>query len=308
MEYEIDRTVCKKCNGEKKCTRMCDVHTCKALINYLNSVDTSETHIGEFSSRVRGGKQDLIVSGHQIYGLTLDAGNILTDISTILDATRKFQNNQGRTVVQMLNASKDELGLTLEEAKYYVDFISKINSNKLVIVPFKPETHCIVATPKGYQSETDGIISNITWRTNKETHKLEATVRFKQSKGTGVEISVSYKMSEYMDMFRLKTLNLVDKGEKIDRSLIKMTDYGIIKPVEIEYKDSSITVDNTYIYYTVDGVTKIIGGWNLSGDLIIVDNIKGKHMTKIKENISLIKSHRKYIAPYTLYEANTIKL
>lgn len=308
MEYEIDRTVCRQCSGEKKCTKMCDVHTCKALINYLKSVDISETHIGEFSSRTRGGKQDLIVSGHQVYGLTLEVGSILTDISTVLDATRKFQNNSGRTVVQMLNASKDELGLTLEDAKYYVDFISRINSNKVVIVPFKPETHCIVSTPKGYQSETDGIITNIAWRTNKETHKLEATVRFKQSKGTEMEPSIVYKMSEYMDMFKIKSLNSADKGEKIDTSLIQMTDYGIIKPIEIQYKNSSIAIDNTYIYYTVDSITKIIGGWNPSGDLVIVDNVKGKHMTKIKENMSLIKSHRKYIAPYTLYEVNTISL
>lgn len=308
MEYEIDRTVCKQCSGEKKCTKMCDVHTCKALINYLKNVDVSETHIGEFSSRVKGGKQDLIVSGHQVYGLTLEVGSILTDISTTLDATRKFQNNSGRTVIQMLNASKNELGLTLEEAKHYADIISKINSNKIVIVPFKPETHCKVATPKGYQSEMDGVITTIAWRTNKETHKLEATVRFKPSKGSGNEPTIVYKMSEYMDMFKIKALNTVDKGEKTDVNIIRMTDYGIIKPIEVRYKNSSIAIDNTYIYYTVDNITKIVGGWNLSGDLTIIDNVKGKHMTKIKENMSLIKSHRKYIAPYTLYETNTIEL
>lgn len=305
MEYEIERTVCKKCTGELKCTKMCEIHTCKALVNYLKNIDVMETKIGEFNSRVSGGKQDLVVSGHQVYGSNLEVGTILTDIGTILDATRKFKNAFGKTPVQLLNTSKEELGITTEEAQGIVNMIVKLNSNKLVILPFKPETVCIVSTPDSYKSEQDMVLKTIVWKTNKETHKLEAHVKFSAKSSSG---SQSYMISDYMDKFKIKALNIASTGEKRDNRLISITNYGMIKPIEVVSKGITVAVDSTYVYSTVDNITQIIGAWNPRGDLVIIDKNKNKALTKIMENSGLLKSHRKYIAPYKLHEANVVEV
>lgn len=313
MEYEIERaSICKKCSGELKCTKMCEIHTCKAMINYLRNIDVIATKIGEFNCRTQGGKQDLVTSGHQVYGSNLDSGTILTDISTVLDATRKLSNAYNKTPVQILNSSKDELGITTADAQVIVGMLTKLNNNKLVIAPFKPETVCIVSTPDSYRSEQDMILKMIVWKTNKDTHKLEAQVKFmpksRMTGANGISSMLTYMLSDYMDKFKIKALNMAAVGEKRDNSLISMTNYGMIKPIEVVSKGMTIAVDGTYVYSTVDNITQIIGAWNPRGELVIIDKIKSKALDKIMENNSLLKSHRKYIAPYKLHEANTLEV
>lgn len=307
MEFDIEKTMCKKCEGINKCTKYCELHAGRALVNFIKNVDVVETKIGEFGSRVIGGKQDLVVSGHQIYGTDLAYGTILTDISTVLDATQKFNNAFNKTPIQIINVSKSQLQLSNEEAQDIANMVSKLAKNKVVIVPLKPGQQCSVVPNEGCNasSSIDCDIKTIIWRTDKEKHKLEATVIFENRKGGQ---SIKYPISGYIEKFKLKSMSLPAKGEKIDDNIIKMSNYGIIRPIIIKDKKQEIAVDGTYCYNITDSGTTIIGAWNMKGELIVFDTIKCKAMTKLTENMSFIRRHKKYIAPYKLYDANIIEV
>ena len=103
-------------------------------------------------------------------------------------------------------------------------------------------------------------------------------------------------------------MEMMAKGNKHDKNLIKINDYGIFKPILIKDGNVSIAIDGTYVYYTTNNDTHIIGFWNDKDELVIDNSIKTKAITKIKDNLAYIKNHKKYMAPYMLFEPNIIEI
>lgn len=307
MRFELDTTLCEKCIGLDKCNRSCVLHSGKALVDFIQRVDMVETRIGEYSSRKKDTKPDLVVSGHQIYGSDSPSW-LLTDISTILDMSAKIEGVYDKTAVQVATIYCKHIGMEPDEIENVTNKIKAINKNKAFIIPFKPKTSCKVAVE--YQKSTkreDAEISYVKWVTNKETHKIECFIGF-AVKGAISTTNIKLPITDYMDKFKLSQMLMQSQGNKHDPSLIKVTDYGMIRPIEIEEGSAEIAIDGTYVYYTTMGETRIIGYWNKKDELVVDKTIKSKAITKIKENERYIRNHKKYIAPYMMLEPNTIKV
>lgn len=311
FEIEVNTGVCTNCKGLDNCSRYCVIHAGKTLADFINRVDMIETRIGEYSSREKDGPKDLIISGHQLYDLN-NPSWLLTDIKTTLDASNKFNSLYDKTATQLVSLYCNKVGMTKEEINEINDKIKRLNKNKLLILPFKPHTACNIDIDLDgeKQKKKDSKIAYLKWTTNKETYKLNCEIAFEVSTSFGTS---TYKIpiTDYIKRFRISQMDIQAKGKSHDASLINITDAGIIKPIVIKESGKTIAVDGTYVYYTLNNDTRIIGRWNSSNKLVIDADKKimnTKAIEKILDNESYIKNHKRYIAPYMLYQANEIIL
>lgn len=309
MEFSVQTGICSNCKGVNKCTRGCVLHLGKALVDFIQRVDVTETRIGEYSSRKAGTKPDLVVSGHQIYANSESPTWVLTDISTVLGMSDKFKNAYDKNAFQIASNYCKYAGISAEETKEITDKLKAINKNKLLVLPFKPGNNCEVDIEIGdaLEKKKEATISYIKWTTDKETHKIKCTIGFNID-GSSIVQNTTLDIKNYIDRFRLSQMEMTAKGAKHDKNLIKVSDSGIFKPIIVREGNIDIAVDATYVYYSTNLDTRIIGFWNDKGDLIIDKNITGKAVTKIKDNVNYIRNHRKYMAPYMLFEPNIIEI
>lgn len=307
MNIDLRLDDCDKCDGIEKCTKNCTLHTGKALVDFINRVDMIETRIGEYSSRERNTRYDLVVSGHQIHDITSPSW-ILTDIDTILDASSKFADVDGKTPLQIVNSYGKHVGLKSTDIKDINDKIKKINKNKLIVLPFKPHTSCSIDYTVGNNTEKnkEAEITYLKWTTNKETHKLECIINFAVHGATTTNIKMDIK--EYMNKFKLSQMDINVKSNKYDKRLIKVSDYGIFHPVVVKEKSVEIAIDGTYMYCANGDDVQIIGYWDANDKLKIIKELKAKAFLKIKDNADYIKRHKKYMAPYLMFEPNIIEI
>lgn len=308
MEFDVQTGICSNCVGIDKCTKSCILHLGKALVDFIQRIDVTETRIGEYSSIKKDTAPDLVVYGHQLY----DNGSpswILTDINTILDMSDKFLESYDKNAFQIANIYCKYTGMSAEDTKLVTDKIKAINKNLMLILPFKPNTNCeIDLTIDGNtEKKKEAVISYIKWITNKETHKINCTIGFNIANSAMAQYT-KLDIKDYIDKFRLSHMEMVAKGAKYDKDLIKITDYGIFKPILIKEGNASIAIDATYVYYNTNGETHIIGFWNDRDELVMDKSIKTKAINKIRDNLNYIKNHKKYMAPYMLFEPNVIEI
>ena len=303
---ELVNQNCNNCKGLSGCTTYCSYHAAKALIDFIDRVDTVETKIGDFSSREKGGYSDLVVSGHQMWSLS-DQSWLLTDISTSMDITSKFNTLNGKNPLLLISNYASKFGIPKQEATEWADKINKLNKNRLLILPIKPGTPCNLDTDMdGRQiKKKECNVAYIKWTTNKENCKLECTVGFQYEAATG-KTTVKLPLHTYIDKFKMSSIEMQGKTEKHDPSVIQMTDYGIIRPIEVTYGAVKMAIDGSYMYCSINDELHIVGYWDNNGNLVSTIKSKSKAYDKIKDNINYIKSHRKYMAPYLLYDANEI--
>lgn len=309
MEFNIETGICSNCIGVDKCTRGCIMHLGKALVDFLQGIDVAETRIGEYESREKGKKPDLVVSGHKIYSDSGSPSWILTDINTVLDISNKFMDAYGKNAFQIANMYCKKIGMDASETKEITDKIKAINNNKLLVVPFKPRTNCEIdySVDGNTEKKKEATISYIKWATDKVTHQLDCTVGF-TLQNNSITQHTKMSITDYIDKFRLGQMELTAKGSKHDKNLVKITKYGIFKPIVLKEGNVEIAVDGTYVYFVTNGDARIIGFWDDRGNLVVDKNIKSKAITKIKDNVQYIKNHKRYIAPYMLFEPNIIEM
>lgn len=306
MDFEITAGICNNCNGLDDCNRYCMLHAGKALVDFLERVDTTPTRMGEYSQRSKFGPVDLVVSGHMLYGLS-DPSWLLTDISTVLDASPKFNSAFDKSPIQLINNYCNKAGISKEVSADYAETIKKLNKNKLLILPFKPHTSCNIDYEDDRGNKHTKVQANIEalkWKTNNETHKLVASIIFRPEKDDKQQ---TIPVTEYLRRFRLSSMDILakDKGNEIE--MISITDYGIIKPIVVKEAGAEYAIDGTYMYCTINGDTRIIGKWNTAGDMeVTMTKNKSKACKKIIDNLPIIKNHRRYIAPYKLFASNDI--
>lgn len=306
MDFEISSGICSKCTGFEDCTKYCMLHSGKALVNFLNNADMINTNIGDYKSRNNDGVQDLVVSGYQVW----DEGApswLLTGISTTLDASPKFKNIYSKTPNQVVKAYCESAGISKEETNELIDKIQRLNKNRLLVLPFKPRTQ--FTTDIGRDSKTvETTISSVKWSTDKDTFRLNCVITFKFPDANGKENHCKYSITDYIDKFKMSSLEMHSKDEKHDKRLIKVTDHGIFKPIALREDNMIVAIDGTYMYTTINGNTHIIGYWDDKDNLVINSNIKSAAIKKIKDNVGFLKNHRRFIAPYLMYDANEIKI
>lgn len=308
MEFDVQAGICSNCVGIDKCTKSCILHLGKALVDFIQRIDVAETRIGEYSSRKKGTAPDLVVYGHQLFDMNSPSW-ILTDINTILDMSDKFLTAYDKNAFQIANIYCKHIGMSAEETKAVTDKIKAINKNLMLVLPFKPHANCeIDLTIDGNtEKKKEATISYLKWITNKETHKINCTVGFNLTNSAMTQ-HTKMDIKDYIDKFRLSQMEMLAKGAKHDKNLIKITDYGIFKPIVIKEGNTSIAIDASYVYYSTNGETHIIGFWNDRDELVMDKSIKTKAVNKIRDNLAYIKNHKKYMAPYMLFEPNVIEI
>jgi hypothetical protein len=308
MEIEISTGICSNCKGLESCNKCCILHSGKALVDFITRVDMIDTRIGEYESREKGGVQDLVVSGHKIWDLGTPSFILTSIANTTLDASPKFKNIYNKSVAQLAMAYCNSVGMSKDEINEITTKIQKLNKNKLLVLPFKPKTPCNVDVEIGgtKDKKKEGQITNIRWDTDPETFKLNCTVSFKTTSVTGEYIQ-KYSITQYIDKFRLSSMEMHAKGEKHDKNLIKITNYGIFKPIVVKDGNKSIAIDGTYLYSSSNSDNRIIGYWD--GDKLVVSkDVKSPALKKIMDNMTYIRNHKKYMAPYMLYEPNVVEV
>ena len=304
MGFNVTKGVCDECQGVSKCTKLCALHTATSLAEFIQRVDVIETKIGEYSSRKPGTKPDLIFSGHQLFDINQPSW-LLSDIKTTsLDANSKFKSAYGKTVLQLISLWARENNISDEMSRDILEKLRGINKNKLLVLPFKPRTKCYVDYSPS-EKRVAAEISNLKWTTNKTNYKLECMITFDDGNHKPLKLSIL----DYITKFKLERFDIQQKLTKNAVKLIKVTDHGLFKPIVVKDKHLSVMLDGSYLYYEFNHETSIIGFWNEYGTLTLLNNqLKSNALKLIMDNIDVIKLHRKYIAPYLLYEENIIEL
>jgi len=308
MEFEIKSGVCKNCDMNK-CERHCIIHTGKALYDYIAGIDTVETKIGEYSHMYNKSNKELIYSGYKVFELS-EPIHILSPIDTEIIVSSKFANVHDYTAFQLLKEYINYANIDKEEADYVVNKLSKLNKNKLLIIPIKPHSECRLNEDiDDVTLDKTGKVHYIDWNTNKETHKLECTVAIKFG-GKIADKIYKYNISDYNDKFRISSLDVKMIGSKTKNKFIKMNEYGMIHPIEVACNDFSIIIDGTYLYCKYMNRSTIIGQWGPNNSIEKKDGntelFKSKVFDQIRKNMDYITSHLKYIAPYGIIETNKI--
>ena len=284
------------------------VHAGKALDDFLKRVTVTETRIGEYDYMDKnGGKTpDIICSGH-ILADHSDVSWIFTSIDTSLDANPKFKRAFDKNAVQILKSYYSEIDESDSSSEEAIDKLNKINKNKMLIIPFKPGINCTVDVElEEHKFTRDMQIEMIKWATDKNTAKLKCSILFKNPHVLGGKV-YTLPIVEYLNKFRILNISMQGKASKSDTDIIKITDCGIFKPIQFNCGDSSVAIDGTYVYSITKGTTTIIGEWR-NDDLIIETPLKNKAYKKLIQKKDTIMAHRRYMAPYNLFDAVEIQV
>jgi hypothetical protein len=264
-------------------------------------VDVTETSIGNFERSERGGKQDLVVYGHQMYGLH-DCSSLLTGIGVTIDCSDKFRTEYSKASCQMLQDYCDYIEMEPDEANELLTKLKNINENRMLVIPFKPGTLFTLVGDDGKKKEAK--LSSIRWLTNKETYKIECSLIFKSK----FDEKFIFSVTEYIEKFYLSGVEIRKRSSKYDPNIIKMSSYGIIHPIEVTDGEMKAAIDGTYLYYISSDKAHIVGKWDSNGNLKVSKGTSAPCITKILDNLEYIKDNRKYIAPYKLFEPNVIEI
>lgn len=308
------KTVCNNCIGIDKCNKLCELHMGYGLLSFIKGIDFIETAIGEFREDYKSKKIEYIVSGHMLENV----GNptyILSDLTTSIDASGKFTSCDGKSPQQILRAYLDSIGIDNKVKESALDTFRKLNGNKLIPFPLKPGAECEITYKdnNGKTNNTSCKIQIIRWMTDRATGKIKCEVICAVDKNVAFETNskmVSIPLTEYGHNIRLPQLERTLKSSEMDRDILQMTDIGFIRPIEVSDEKFVVALDSCFLYRVVDKRVFIIGAWRgnkLEDYNKGMDQVsKSKAYKKIANALSYIERHRRFIAPYGLYECNKI--
>ena len=300
-----------------KYSRFTKMHVGYAFENLLNGIAFVKSDIGSYRTSKKDGKVDLIVSGHRIDGHN-ENSYILTSLNTFLCMSKKFKTSAtGVCVTEVFNEYLDAMyPQDIEENKEYkykcIEKIKAIDSNKLLPLPFKLMNKYSIdlETNQGLNTFELELVS-VIWRTNKETGKLETTLTFVQDYIPNVGKYIKFKYEDYMNKFRPNRNGVYIKEGELNKDLIKITDFGLFKPIEVVDEKNRLIIDNTFIYNVAFGDTTVVGRWTETNQLELFRECssvsKSKAYKFVQANVGTIGLHRKYIIPYTLYDTNIVE-
>ena len=282
-DYEIESNggVCKNCANMNNCNRYCLIHAGKALYNFLSNIDTTETRIGEYESRTPGGVNDLVISGHQLYDVNNQSW-ILTDIKTSLKASSKFEEVFDKNASQILTLFCRKADLSKEEFNNILEKARKIDRNKLLILPIKPNLECSVMVEESPNRfiKRECRINYLKWTTNEENYELECTVCFE------------FQHSENRKPYKLPITDYMNKFE--------------ITSMDIQVKSRGNDLSGR-----INGEVRIIGEWDKNDKMVLNTDKKilsSTALNKLTSNEAYIRLHKRYMAPYMLYKPNIIRV
>lgn len=306
---------CKNCSGLDKCNKYCTKMAGRNLADFMVSIDTCETDIGEMRKPHKIGSSTLIVTGHQLEGEA--PTYILQELTSSIkiNSAGKFKQFMGKNIIGVLKSYTDTLDQEVYKGRieHVNTLIKGFNSNRVLAVPFKLRTDVIVTIKDAQNRDKrlEGTINCLSWKTNKETGKLEGKAVVKHDNPMSGFKSVLIPFTEYGTRMTLTNLERTLKTSEIQPEFISMINEGFIRPIIISDGNVVIAVDCKNMYLISDNSTIIVGAWSDKGmmELVNIDSIKKtKAYIKLNSAIRYIEGHRRFIAPLGLVEENKIQL
>lgn len=272
-----------------------------ALAQLLRGINVVETNIGNIASR-ENGTEGLIVSGYSI-NYRGESCDLLSDVSISVDTSSKLGRAFGKSALELLreyvkiSRCEDGLGLTSK--------LKGIQTNKLLVNIIKPGTDVNVVY-KGREVRTR--VDTSKWRHNSESKQLECIIITDK-----IPVASNKRLKVGLENYGidLTSVDVEREFNKINRKVISMSNFGLIKPIAIRDELGVLIIDNQYAYFVGDGddSVNIVGGWSL-GKLAGLDRYKKKTNSltfkKLEEYIRYIGKHKRYIVPYGLMDCNMV--
>ena len=312
--------------------KVSSVHVGRALTNFMNSIDVSETRIGEISEQSgfgdSGSGEKYIYSGH-----FLQTGNSgLTWLLTAADMTKmvirtKFRPALGKTPDECINdyfkwceesaekgyevLDRIEGGTDRLDKDTVTSMIHKLNKNKMVIIPFKYDNINAVVNveAEGVSTKRNMVIKGIKWRTDLENGELlcEALLEHKSIGSIGKSRVIN--IADYGEVLNIEAVTLASSGSKVKLSnAIEYDQAGYVKPIELTNGITSIIIDGTFVYYRNNSGTFVIGEWIGNELKMKYINQEDKLFKKLESYIKVASLHKRIIAPYLLVNTKVVNI
>ena len=303
------------CKMAGVCKKTCDIHCplnvgCN-LAKFLREVDTIESKIGDISAGGDISSDSYIISGME-YDRRKSVADLLSSMSTSIDISQKFSSVFNKSATMLLNDYIKAVDPT--DGAELRDKLKKIEGNKLLLLPIKPDAMCEVLVPTK-NAKQDSAYKNtkvaiLKWTSNINTGKLECTIITDVIDTNRKRCKIN--IEDYGDKIKLTDIERSIASSEINKQMVKMTRFGYIKPVAVVAKDGSgIIIDNTYLY-TIEGRNiKLAASWDngdFSGEELYEGVKKTEVFKKVSKRFKYIWQHRRFIAPYGLSECNIIKI
>lgn len=307
---------CTKCTGIDSCNKYCECKVGENLVNFINNIDSIETSIGDFRKDSTG-KSTYVVSGYAVeHGDMLHPIDILVSFHDLqMRASGKFKEFMGKTPGQCLMAYTEQQNLSKPIQLKALDDFKLFNSNKILPAPFRPGAD-VGVTYKGFEGKLKThttSVKQMRWNINKETLNLEGFFIADVGRNESGSTHEKFNFRDYGITWTLPNLERNLKTADIRYEAVKMDDIGFIKPLElISSDDTAIAVDCRHMYFCSKGIDLIIGSWigremveNEEYSALVKNN---KAYKKVKHYLMFLERHKRFIVPYGLVEANTIKV
>lgn len=295
--------------------------TGRALANFVNLAKVTYSNIGNYSSSVKGGKKDIVASGHQIFDMN-DKNIMNSPVTiytftsrTILDKSLVFQNEFGTKTSLILSNILDKTELEQQVKDELLQKLKDIDSKKCLVIPVRPQSDYKVSVEVNNQKKTKmpAKVRYIKWSTNKDNYKLDCVVGFDVDTGEGQKI-ISLPIGEYGRSFVPDKMEYWADINKSNINTLKFNSIGLIHPLELTDGMQSLVVDGTYLYWLHNGTTNIIGEWDYVNNTLIINDDAKKSLARtdvfkyLKNNLILLNGHKNLIMPFNLAQLNKINV
>ena len=312
MEHK--KIECQSCCGIESCTKYCPIRVGENIVNFVNNLDCVETSIGDIRTDTRGNTNEtLIVSGYMLErgSNPIDVITVLSNSGSVLQG--KLTDYLGMSPSQILKAYTNYKNLSKVVQTKAVEDLKKFNSNKTIPTPFKPGADIEVIFT-GMDNKSRKITTNanlIKWKLD-ESGVLRGIIIADVGRNEDGTSYAKVKISDYGKTWFLPNIERNLKTSDITREAIKMTDIGLILPVEVSSKDTTIAVDSQHMYTNKNGVDFIIGDWTSSGMEVYPEFssklTNDKAFKTMGSYLKFIDKHRRFIIPYGLIAPNCINV
>ena len=234
--------------------------TGRALANFVNLAKVTYSNIGNYSSSVKGGKKDIVASGHQIFDMN-DKNIMNSPVTiytftsrTILDKSLVFQNEFGTKTSLILSNILDKTELEQQVKDELLQKLRDIDSKKCLVIPVRPQSDYKVSVEVNNQKKTKmpAKVRYIKWSTNKDNYKLDCVVGFDVDTGDAFSygLVVSAKV-EGSDMRVNSSYTYMANGERYSTSV--SGNYNASRGSAVKISGSLMKPDGLYKINQVTG-------------------------------------------------------
>lgn len=299
--------ICDDCKQLLTCHKFCMMHIGYAMALLLSNIDFIDTNIGD-KEYIDYFKETYVTCGVSYAETTeefrqngdkskFSIGDIRSAVSkTPLDASDKLLTVNNASAYKMMADTLNKYFKTNADSERAINSLIKIGKdfkdNRKVVTFIKPGDFINIKGLGNFK------VARIQWNTSHEDYKLRCEISV-FDKDTNSYINVN--LEDYGIKYRKSDIFDAEPSTKYDRELIRMTQFGLFRPIEVYDSRTIIAVDNVYMYGIVDDSIAILGEWK-GNKIIPYKKLSGNCYKRVMRNEALLAEYRKYMIPYKLAE------